>query len=113
MLGAWPVVEPSHKVALDLSLLCLGEATPEILPHDGFCRLIQIEGHLHPRHHLRVPDRLFHPLILPDLFASIGGRVVLAARGDFAEEGMATAPFPMTPSLSARPAAILKNSEPF
>src|SRR5687768_11208516 len=65
MLGAWPAAEPIHEPALDLSLLCIGEATPEVLPHDGFCRLVQVKGHLHPRHHLRVPDRLFHVLILP------------------------------------------------
>jgi len=51
MLGAWPVVEPIHEMALDLSFRRIGEAAPEILPHDGFCRLIQVEGHLHPRHH--------------------------------------------------------------
>jgi hypothetical protein len=41
MLGAWAVVEPVDEPALDFSLRRIGEATPEVLPHDGFCRLVR------------------------------------------------------------------------
>lgn len=60
MLGAGPVVEPLDEPALDLGFRRVRETAPEVLPHDGLCRLVQVEGHLHPRQHRGIPERSFH-----------------------------------------------------
>ena len=69
MLGSRPAVEPRHDPGLDRGLVRPGKAAPEVLSQDAFGRFVEIESHLHPRHHARIPDRLLHSRILPDPWA--------------------------------------------